>query len=121
MLLTLAIAVASGTIMSENGGREQSQWLRYERQTLMDLRTVSLGNRMADGLEWLANATEILEDTNSSRYVPKRKRGKRAGIRVRTRLRGRKEGRKEGTCLFDINIKHNTEIFIGKIISGDSH
>ena len=32
-----------------------------------------------------------------------------------------KEGRKEGTCLFDINIKHNTEIFIGKIISGDSH
>ena len=34
---------------------------------------------------------------------------------------GRKEGRKEGTCLFDINIKHNTEIFIGKIISGDSH
>ena len=33
----------------------------------------------------------------------------------------RKEGRKEGTCLFDINIKHNTEIFIGKIISGDSH
>ena len=31
------------------------------------------------------------------------------------------EGRKEGTCLFDINIKHNTEIFIGKIISGDSH
>ena len=28
---------------------------------------------------------------------------------------------KEGTCLFDINIKHNTEIFIGKIISGDSH
>ena len=54
----------------------------------MDLRTVSLGNRMADGLEWLANATEILEDTNSSRYVPKRKRGKRAGIRVRTRLRG---------------------------------
>ena len=43
---------------------------------------------MADGLEWLVNATEILEDTNSSRYVPKRKRGKRAGIRVRTRLRG---------------------------------
>ena len=34
---------------------------------------------------------------------------------------GRKEGRKEGTCLFDINIKHNTEIYIGKIISGDSH
>ena len=33
----------------------------------------------------------------------------------------RKEGRKEGTCLFDINIKHNTEIYIGKIISGDSH
>ena len=32
-----------------------------------------------------------------------------------------KEGRKEGSCLFDINIKHNTEIFIGKIISGDSH
>ena len=32
-----------------------------------------------------------------------------------------KEGRKEGTCLFDINIKQNTEIFIGKIISGDSH
>ena len=31
-----------------------------------------------------------------------------------------REGR-EGTCLFDINIKHNTEIFIGKIISGDSH
>ena len=29
--------------------------------------------------------------------------------------------RKEGTCLFDINIKHNTEIYIGKIISGDSH
>ena len=26
----------------------------------------------------------------------------------------RKEGRKEGTCLFDINIKHNTEILIGK-------
>ena len=34
---------------------------------------------------------------------------------------GRKEGRNDGTCLFDINIKHNTEIFIGKIISGDSH
>ena len=34
---------------------------------------------------------------------------------------GRKEGRKEGTCLFDINTKHNTEIYIGKIISGDSH
>ena len=33
----------------------------------------------------------------------------------------RKEGRKEGTCLFDINTKHNTEIYIGKIISGDSH
>ena len=33
----------------------------------------------------------------------------------------KKEGRKEGTCLFDINTKHNTEIFIGKIISGDSH
>ena len=32
-----------------------------------------------------------------------------------------KEGRKDGTCLFDINIKHNTEIYIGKIISGDSH
>ena len=31
------------------------------------------------------------------------------------------EGRKEGTCLFDINTKHNTEIYIGKIISGDSH
>ena len=31
------------------------------------------------------------------------------------------EGRKEGTCFFDINIKHNTEIYIGKIISGDSH
>ena len=31
------------------------------------------------------------------------------------------EGRKEGTCLFDINLKHNTEIYIGKIISGDSH
>ena len=28
----------------------------------------------------------------------------------------RKEGRKEGTCLFDINTKHNTEIYIGKII-----
>ena len=32
-----------------------------------------------------------------------------------------KEGRKEGTCLFDIDTKHNTEIYIGKIISGDSH
>ena len=32
-----------------------------------------------------------------------------------------KEGRKEGTCLFDINTKHNTEIYIGIIISGDSH
>ena len=36
-------------------------------------------------------------------------------------VEGRKEGRKEGTCLFDINIKHNPEIYIGKIISGDSH
>ena len=34
---------------------------------------------------------------------------------------GREEGRKERTCLFDINTKHNTEIYIGKIISGDSH
>ena len=42
------------------------------------------------------------------------------GLKIR-RKEGKKEGRKEGTCLFDINIKHNTEIYIGKIISGDSH
>ena len=51
VLLTLVIAVAFGTLMSEKRGREQSMWLRYERQTLMDLRTVSHGNRMYDGLE----------------------------------------------------------------------
>ena len=43
-----------------------------------------------------------------------------SGVETKNTPQTRKEGR-EGTCLFDINIKHNTEIYIGKIISGDSH
>ena len=48
--------------------------------------------------------------------------GREGRLRKGTSKEWMKEGRKEeGTCLFDIHIKHNTEIFIGKIISGDSH
>ena len=46
---------------------------------------------------------------------------KQAQTEDKWRENASKEGRKEGTCLFDINKKHNTEIYIGKIISGDSH
>ena len=44
-----------------------------------------------------------------------------AGMVSAACLACRKKGRKELTCLFDINTKHNTEIYIGKIISGDSN
>ena len=44
-----------------------------------------------------------------------------AGMVSAACLACRRNGRKEGTRLFDINTKHSTEIYIGKIISGDSH